>query len=52
MILNLEKCHYMCLGKNYLSDLLSFCGEVLEARELETVLGIQIENKLDFENHI
>ena len=49
MILNPEKCHYICLGKDYVSDLLRFCGEVLEASELETELGIQIDN---FENHI
>ena len=52
MILNQEKCHYMCTGKDSVSDLLRFCGEVLEASELETVLGIQIDNKLSFENHI
>ena len=33
-------------------DLLRFCGEALVARKLETVLGIQIDNKLNFENHI
>ena len=52
MILNPEKCQYMCLGKDSVSDLLRFCGEDLEASQLETVLGIQIDNKLDFENHI
>ena len=52
MILNLEKCHYMCLGKDSAGDLLRFCGEDLVASELETVLGIQIDNKLNFENHI
>ena len=51
MILNPEKCHYICLGKDYVSDLLRFCGEVLETNELETVIGIQINNKLNFENH-
>ena len=50
--LNLEKCHYMCLGKDLVSDLLRLCGEDLEASELETVLGIQIDNKLNFENHV
>ena len=38
MILNPEKC--MCLGKDYVRDLLRFCGEVLETSKLETVLGI------------
>ena len=52
MILNLEKYHYICLGKDSVTDLLRFCGEVLETSELETVLGIQIDNKLNFENHI
>ena len=51
MILNLEKYHYMYLGKDYISDLLRFCGEFLEVSELETVLGIQID-KLNFENYI
>ena len=45
MILNPEKCHYMWLGKDSVSDLLRLCGEDLEASKLETVLGIQIDNK-------
>ena len=52
MILNPEKCHYMCLGKDFASDLLRFCGEDLVASELESVLGILIDSKLNFENHI
>ena len=42
----------MCLGKDSAGDLLRFCGEDFVARELETVLRIQIDNKLNFENHI
>ena len=42
----------MCLGKDSLSDLLRFCKENLEVSELETVLGKQIDSKLNFENHI
>ena len=52
MVLNPEKCHYMCVGKDYVKDSLSFFEEVLGATELETVLGIKIDNKLNFENHI
>ena len=52
MILNPEKCHYICLEKDCVSDLLWFCGEFLETSELETVLGLQIDNKLNLENHI
>ena len=42
----------MSLGKDSKGDLLRFCEEVLEASQTETVLGIQIDNKLNFENHI
>ena len=52
MILNPEKYHYMNLGKDFEGDLLRFCEELLEASQIETVLGIQIDNKLNFENHI
>ena len=34
------------------SDLLRFCGENFDAIELETVLGIQTDNILNFKNHI
>ena len=52
MILNPEKCHYMNLGKDFEGDLLRLCGEVLGASQIETVLGIQIDNKLNFEKHV
>ena len=42
----------MCIGKDSAGDLRRCCGEDLVASELETVLGIQIDNKLNFENHI
>ena len=42
----------MCLGKDCISYLLRFCGEVFETSKPETVLGIQIDNKLNLENHI
>ena len=42
----------MSLGKDSEVDLLKFCGEVLEVSQTEIVLGIQIDNKLNFANHI
>ena len=42
----------MCFGKDSTSNILRFCGEDLVASELETVLGIQTDNKLTFENHM
>ena len=52
MILNPEKCHYMRLGKDSAGHLLRFCREDLVASERETVLGIETDSKLNFENHI
>ena len=46
MILNPAKCHYMCLGKDAVNDILKFCDEKLKSNELETVLGIEIDHKL------
>ena len=44
MILIPEKCHYICLKKDSVSD--------LKASEPEAVLEIQIDNKLSFKNRI
>ena len=52
MILYSDKCHYMCLRKDAVSDLLQLSGEEVKESEPETVLGIEIYNKLNFESHI
>ena len=40
----------MCLVKDSVSDLPRLCGEDHEAGEIETVLGIQNDTNLNFEN--
>ena len=40
ILLSPEKCHYMYLRANCVTDLLRFYGEDLEATELETILRI------------
>ena len=45
MILNPDKCHYMLLGKDVLSNLLQLCGDDSKSCEPETILGKEIENK-------
>ena len=40
----------MSLGKDSKKDLLRFYGEVLKVSELETLFGIQIDNKLNLLN--
>ena len=52
MILNPDKCHYMCLGKDAENDISKFCDKELKSSELETVLGIEIDHKLTFESHV
>ena len=52
MILYSDKCHYMCLRKDAVSDLLQLSKEEVKESEPETVLGIEIYNKLTFESHI
>ena len=46
MILNPDKCHYMCLGKDAVNDILKLCDVELKSSELETVLGIEIDHQL------
>ena len=50
--LNPEIFHYMCLEKDVKSDLPQFCEKHLKPSELETILGIENDNKLNFESHI
>ena len=52
MILNPDNCHYMCLGKDAVNDILKFCNEELKSSKIETVLGIEIGQKSTFNCHI
>ena len=52
MILNPNKCHYMCIGKNTESDIFKFENVCLENSKEEVILGIAIDNKLIFDSHI
>ena len=46
MILNPDKCHYMCLGKDAVNDILKLCDVELKSSEFEIVLGIEIDHQL------
>ena len=52
MILNPDNCHYMCLGKDAVNDILKFGNEELKSSKIETVLGIEIGQKSTFNCHI
>ena len=53
MVLNLGKCHFMCIGKNVTdSKLLNFNDLIFKnCREVE-ILGITLDRKLNFRSHI
>ena len=52
MILNLSKCHYMCIGKNTERDIFKFENVYLENSKEEEILGITIEHLLQANNEI
>ena len=53
MILNPGKSHYMCLGKNRNNnEVLNFNNLTIKSSKEVEVLGIKIENNLNFNNHI
>ena len=52
MILNPDKYHYMCLGKDTGNDMLKFRDKELEASTLEIVLETEIDRNLNFEERI
>ena len=53
MIINPDKCKYMCIGKNsYDNDTLSLNEFNLKNSDHEIILGITIDRKLTFNKHI
>ena len=52
MVLNAEKCHFMCLGKNTEEETFIFNGIVMRNSKEEKILGVIIDNKLSFKSHI
>ena len=53
MILNPEKSHFMCLGKNLEdNEVLNFNNFIMKSSKELQILGIKIYNNLNFNNHI
>ena len=52
MSLNPTKFHYMCLGKNKENDAVNFGNISLKNSKEEVILGLAIDNKLSFDNHV
>ena len=51
MVLNADKCHFMCFGLNKEDETLEFDEISLKNSNKEKILGITIDNKLTFESH-
>ena len=52
MILNPEKCHYMCIRKSCADDTFIHNGKMFRNSKEETILGVIIDNKLTFDSHV
>ena len=52
MALNAGKCHYMCMGNDVENDDFIFNGMKLENSNKEVILGITIDKKLTFNEHV
>ena len=52
MVLNQQKCHYMCIGRNTKNNKFEFDNLLLENSKEEFVLGVTIDNKLTFDRRI
>ena len=54
VILNTEKCHYMCMGKDVKENetlQISSQQKMINSKEVE-ILGIKVDRKLSFRQHI
>ena len=52
MILNADKCRFMCFGKGTENETFIFNNFIFNTRNEEKILGISIDNKLTFKSHI
>ena len=52
MVLNAGKCHFMRLGKNTEGEIFSFNNIIMENSKERKILGVLIDNKLNFKSHI
>ena len=50
--MNLEKCHFMCLGQNTVNETF-ICNNIeMKNSKEEEILGVIIDNKLRFKSHV
>ena len=52
MVLNLGKCHFMCLGQNTVNEIFVYDNIEIKNSKEEKILGVIIDNKLGFKSHV
>ena len=52
MVLNSNKCHFMCIGRDGENETFNFKDVCYKNSREEVILGITIDNKLNFDGHI
>ena len=52
MVLNAGKCHFMCLGNNTENETFLFHNILMENSKEQKILGVIIDNKLNFKSYI
>ena len=52
MILNADKCHFMCLGEDTETETFIFNNFIFNKSNEDKILGITIDKKLTFKSHI
>ena len=52
MVLNAEKCYFMCYGKNTENETFIFNNFIFNNRNEEKIQGSTINNNLTFKSHI
>ena len=52
MVLNAGKCHFMCLGNNTENETFLFHNILMENSKEQKILGVIIDNKLNFKSQV
>ena len=52
MVLNQGKHHFMCFGRNAEDETFAFKNKIMKNSEEQKILGINIDNKLDFKSYV
>ena len=52
MVLNSDKCHFMCLGQNTVNKTFVYDNLEMKRSKEEKILGVIIDNKLRFKSHV